>query len=744
MISSVLVANRGEIARRVFRTCRDLGIATVAVYSDADAGAPHVREADTAVRLPGDAPADTYLRGDLLVTAALRGGRRRRAPRLRLPLRERRLRPGRAGRRAGLDRAAARGHRGDGVQDARQGADGRRRGAAARTRRPGAGDRGRPAAAGQGGGGRRRPRHAGRARTGRAGRRAGGRARRGGRAPSATARSSSSPTSRAAGMSRCRSSPTRTARSGRSAPATARSSAATRRSSRRPRRPASTTRCARALHEAAAARRPRRRLPGRGHRRVPGRRRRPAVLPGDEHPAPGRAPGHRGRLRPRPGRPAAPRRRGRAACPPTPPAPHGHAVEARLYAEDPARGWQPQTGTAAPAGRARTTRPAARHRVHRRRHHRRALRPDARQGHRLRAHPRRGRTAARPRPGTGPIHGPVTNRDLLVRSLRHPEFAAARLDTGFYDRHLAALTRTPDDDTDRHRRALAAAAADAARHRTPSARSRFGGWRNVPSQPQTKRYRSEPDGAEHEVALPPHPRRLRPTAPGARLLHRRPPATSCSKSTTASRRPFARRRPRRPGLRGRRHAARTPSPPCPASPTPPPAPTRLAARAHARHRRPDRRRPRRRRPRRGRAAPAVAGGDEDGTPDHRPRRRHPHRAARRARPPGGGRRPARRRTRTRSRPRSTDPAPSSTASSKPKSSTPCAPPSPHSASGYGRDYITAPRPRRRPHRRTVGRRPPSSATSASTSPRSTAAEAAAWPNSPSCWRNWARRAARCS
>ena len=74
MIRSVLVANRGEIARRVFRTCRDLGIATVAVYSDADADAPFVAEADRSVRLPGSSPTDTYLRGDLVIDAAKRAG----------------------------------------------------------------------------------------------------------------------------------------------------------------------------------------------------------------------------------------------------------------------------------------------------------------------------------------------------------------------------------------------------------------------------------------------------------------------------------------------------------------------------------------------------------------------------------------------------------------------------------------------------------------------------------------------
>ena len=74
MITSVLVANRGEIARRVFRTCRSLGLQTVAVFSDPDARTPHVAEADAAVRLPGAAPADTYLRAELLIDAAQRAG----------------------------------------------------------------------------------------------------------------------------------------------------------------------------------------------------------------------------------------------------------------------------------------------------------------------------------------------------------------------------------------------------------------------------------------------------------------------------------------------------------------------------------------------------------------------------------------------------------------------------------------------------------------------------------------------
>jgi propionyl-CoA carboxylase alpha chain len=74
VITRVLVANRGEIARRIFRTCRDLGIGTVAVWSDADAGSPHRAEAGRAVRLPGSAPSDTYLRIDLLIDAARTAG----------------------------------------------------------------------------------------------------------------------------------------------------------------------------------------------------------------------------------------------------------------------------------------------------------------------------------------------------------------------------------------------------------------------------------------------------------------------------------------------------------------------------------------------------------------------------------------------------------------------------------------------------------------------------------------------
>jgi propionyl-CoA carboxylase alpha chain len=74
VIHRLLVANRGEIALRIFRTCRALGIQTVAVHSDPDAGAPFVRAADAAVALGGAAPAASYLRADAIVGAALHAG----------------------------------------------------------------------------------------------------------------------------------------------------------------------------------------------------------------------------------------------------------------------------------------------------------------------------------------------------------------------------------------------------------------------------------------------------------------------------------------------------------------------------------------------------------------------------------------------------------------------------------------------------------------------------------------------
>ena len=72
--NKILIANRGEIACRVIRTCRELGIRTVAVFSDADADAQHVRQADEAYRIGGPQPADSYLRGDVILQVARDAG----------------------------------------------------------------------------------------------------------------------------------------------------------------------------------------------------------------------------------------------------------------------------------------------------------------------------------------------------------------------------------------------------------------------------------------------------------------------------------------------------------------------------------------------------------------------------------------------------------------------------------------------------------------------------------------------
>ncbi|MEU3841968.1 biotin carboxylase N-terminal domain-containing protein [Streptomyces sp. NPDC028635] len=168
-----------------------------------------------------------------------------------------------------------------------------------------------------------------------------------------------------------------------------------------------------------------------------------------------------------------------------PPRARGHAVEARLYAEDPARDWAPQTGTlyrlAVPDGVRLDTGFTDGDEI--------GVHYDPMIA-KVVAHAPTRAEAVRALAGALErtlVHGPATNRDLLVRSLRHEEFTSARMDTGFYDHHLTELTAPAHDPL----APLAAALADA------HGRSRFGGWRNLPSQPQVKRYALA--GQEHEV-----------------------------------------------------------------------------------------------------------------------------------------------------------------------------------------------------------------------------------------------------
>ncbi|MGA5896650.1 biotin carboxylase N-terminal domain-containing protein [Streptomyces venetus] len=476
MISTLLVAGRGEIACRVFRTCRDLGIRTVAVHSDADAGALHARVADASVRLPGAAPADTYLRGDLIVKAAVAAGADA-------------VHPGYGFLSENADFARA-------VQDAGLLWIGPPPAAieamASKTRakqlmgiQP-LTDVTEPdlpvlvkAAAGGGGRGMRVVRRLADLDAELAAARAEAASAFGdgevfvepyvenGRHVEVQILADTHGTVWPLGTRDC-SLQRRHQKVIEEAPAPGLSPGLDDEVR------ALAVRAARAVDYVGAGTVEFLVADGKAHFLEMNTRLQV------EHPVTEAVFGLdlvAEQIRVAEGHTLAA----------DPPRARGHAVEVRLYAEDPSRDWSPQTG----------------------RLHRLAV-PD---GVRLdtgytdgddigvhydpmlakvvahaptRAEAVRKLATALER---AVIHGPVTNRDLLIRSLRHPEFTTARMDTGFYDRHLPDLT-TPA--TDPHA-PLAAALADA--HTGP--RSRFGGWRNVPSQPQVKRY--EMAGEEHEV-----------------------------------------------------------------------------------------------------------------------------------------------------------------------------------------------------------------------------------------------------
>ena len=100
MFKKILIANRGEIACRVAATARRLGVRTVAVYSDADANARHVRACDEAVHIGGASPRESYLRWQRILDAAQATGAQAVHPGYGFLSRERRLRAGLRRRRA--------------------------------------------------------------------------------------------------------------------------------------------------------------------------------------------------------------------------------------------------------------------------------------------------------------------------------------------------------------------------------------------------------------------------------------------------------------------------------------------------------------------------------------------------------------------------------------------------------------------------------------------------------------------
>ncbi|MCK5750113.1 MAG: acetyl/propionyl-CoA carboxylase subunit alpha, partial [Oricola sp.] len=74
MFKKILIANRGEIAMRVAKTARRMGVSTVAIYSDADRNAPHVRACDEAVHIGPSAAAESYLKAEKIIDACKRTG----------------------------------------------------------------------------------------------------------------------------------------------------------------------------------------------------------------------------------------------------------------------------------------------------------------------------------------------------------------------------------------------------------------------------------------------------------------------------------------------------------------------------------------------------------------------------------------------------------------------------------------------------------------------------------------------
>ena len=203
-----------------------------------------------------------------------------------------------------------------------------------------------------------------------------------------------------------------------------------------------------------------------------------------------------------------------------PPPVRGHAVEARLCAEDPAAGWRPSTGRlhrlAVPGVDGDTLR----------------LDSGVLDGDEVPPHydsllakliaraPARAEAARRLADALAraEIHGVATNRDLLVRVLRSPAFAAGP-DTGFLDRHPEVLAPLAGPDEVRDA-ALAAALAAAARRRAGAQvlRTLPAGWRNNPSQPATATFQG-PDGTV-EVAYPPAPCPVLAAAPDQVVLER--------------------------------------------------------------------------------------------------------------------------------------------------------------------------------------------------------------------------------